>query len=1218
MRFNLEPGGAFCDGKNKLVTVKINDEEKINLPYTSYIFDKHHHFIISNFKMNPTNSILTNFYQQELYLKLEKVESDYKLVLVNNEDQYYYYVYYNDTNIVKIATFNSIPSNFIKYQGQDYILSYDGECSVNFVPLINSRVLVDPKDIMSNQDIDFVLKELEKLPDKRLRIGVGKNFLRGPEEVLSSTYKSAEIYGIRGNKIGILNNIATSFSNKKLELFSGNVSIDTIDQFGANLSLKKTNPRFRIKRLNNDNYVGCMLSKYGKCERFYALTPESFEQEEYAYTDYDDDEEEFDQQNQYLYAYYYYLHDLEVAVNNKKLEQRIEELETIVKSLNNRIALVPGLKGEPGESGMRGLPGLKGERGIMGHPGEIGEPGPIGSPGLDGIPGKPGTPGQKGDKGDTPNAQEIATELVTSKKAELVEAVLNTKGIIGKNLATQIADKINIHSQEFVNKIDAVKFTEGVVNKLSLEEAKNIVKDTVSKVTSDATKKNNPDSMAFNKYENFAEKLAELLVRRSSMSEKEAQTLVKDKVSNWGLAKYLLIHSDLNEQIKALEMVKKEINEEKLIQSLLDYAQLKGNASATKTIIENIVHQFLDTKKVGELGRAVLEAKDNQGKKILVNDLALQKGVAEELRKNPGQTKGDTGIPGTPGLKGDKGVQGESGTKGPRGWKGEPGSKGLKGERGDIGPKGSDGLPGSKGDLGPKGDIGAPGVPGLKGDQGNIGFKGDTGSKGDKGRDTSPEEVAQKLINNGTIANQVLEYLDQGGDLVLEKQVAGRIISNQDIQTGIAIALADNRMEELADVLLRGANHTLVEKLANNTELTQSISEELRKNPGEVQGPKGGKGDIGPKGLDGAMGIRGDRGEKGEIGSKGEKGDPGANGLQGPKGSDGLPGPKGEIGLQGPKGQVGRSGLKGSKGDTGLTGIPGPKGEDGIGAALADKFLYEIKKVKNETLNAKDAAEVAKNASESFAKEAKNANNNIIELHNKTENFTKKAEVFCNASKKSASDASVSESNTQTFYSQTQKMFCVIQPDDKSCVIEKRNKREMINSPVTSGASRPTSFISQVINFFYPAAGQDEYKIKNEIQEVAKIIDAADIVTKFEEVLGATAVKCGISKKSLNFDPVELQSTIINKSLLNDENHNELLKFLCVAARKSLPDYKQTSKCLATFKDHMEKRLNEQQRAFVNTEKIVADNEQPRSFMSYVSPPSSLSAINQQVVGYLR
>lgn len=258
MRFNLESGDTFCDGKSKLVNVKINDDERIHLPYTSYIFDKYQNFIISNFKLNPMNSILNNFYQQELYLKLEKVGGDYKLALVNGSDQYYY-VYYYDHNISKIATFNSIPSRFIEYRGQEYIRSYDGKCSVNLVPLINSRVLVDPKDIMSNKDIDFVLKELEKLPDKRLRIGVGKNFLRGPEKVLSNTYKSAEVYDIYNNKIGILNNIATSFSNKKLELFSGNVSIDTIDQFGANLSLKKTNPRFRIKRLNNDNYVGCSV-----------------------------------------------------------------------------------------------------------------------------------------------------------------------------------------------------------------------------------------------------------------------------------------------------------------------------------------------------------------------------------------------------------------------------------------------------------------------------------------------------------------------------------------------------------------------------------------------------------------------------------------------------------------------------------------------------------------------------------------------------------------------------------------------------------------------------------------------------------------------------------------------------------------------------------------------------------------------------------------------
>ncbi|OCA06438.1 hypothetical protein wTpre_773 [Wolbachia endosymbiont of Trichogramma pretiosum] len=37
--------------------------------------------------------------------------------------------------------------------------------------------------------------------------------------------------------------------------------------------------------------------------------------------------------------------------------------------------------------------------------------------------------------------------------------------------------------------------------------------------------------------------------------------------------------------------------------------------NAAKTIVENIVHQFFDTQKVGELGRAVLEAKDDQDKK---------------------------------------------------------------------------------------------------------------------------------------------------------------------------------------------------------------------------------------------------------------------------------------------------------------------------------------------------------------------------------------------------------------------------------------------------------------------------------------------------------------------------------------------------------------------------------------------------------------------------
>ncbi|MFP3022995.1 MAG: collagen-like protein [Wolbachia sp.] len=272
------------------------------------------------------------------------------------------------------------------------------------------------------------------------------------------------------------------------------------------------------------------------------------------------------------------------------------------------------------------MPGVKGESGILGQKGEIGAPG---MPGLDGKPaafgdkgdigpkGADGLQGIKGEKGNTPNAREIATELVTSKKAELGEAVLNAKDIRDENLATQVAGKISFNTKEFVNKIDATKLTEGVVSKLSLEGAKKITEDTVNKIVSDATQKNNPDPMAFQKYEKFAEKLAELVVDRSSMSEKDANTLIKDRVSDWGLAKYLLLNSGLNKQTEALDTVKQEINKEKLIEHLLGYAELKGNIGATKTIIENIVHQFLDTKKVGELGRAVLEAKDNQGKKIL-------------------------------------------------------------------------------------------------------------------------------------------------------------------------------------------------------------------------------------------------------------------------------------------------------------------------------------------------------------------------------------------------------------------------------------------------------------------------------------------------------------------------------------------------------------------------------------------------------------------------
>ena len=97
-----------------------------------------------------------------------------------------------------------------------------------------------------SKSIDRILKELKKLPNRRLTIDTGENFLKGPEGILSNTYKSAEVYDTLSNKIGILNNIVASFSNSKLKLFSGNTAIDKVDEFGASLYLKTTNPRFRI------------------------------------------------------------------------------------------------------------------------------------------------------------------------------------------------------------------------------------------------------------------------------------------------------------------------------------------------------------------------------------------------------------------------------------------------------------------------------------------------------------------------------------------------------------------------------------------------------------------------------------------------------------------------------------------------------------------------------------------------------------------------------------------------------------------------------------------------------------------------------------------------------------------------------------------------------------------------------------------------------------
>ena len=285
--------------------------------------------------------------------------------------------------------------------------------------------------------------------------------------------------------------------------------------------------------------------------------------------------------------------------------------------------------------------------------------------------------------------------------------------------------------------------------------------------------------------------------------------------------------------------------------------------------------------------------------------------------------QGVDGVPGIPGLKGDKGNIGPEGNKGELGVDGMPGVHGPKGEKGNVGPIGPQGLqgskghvgrsgskgvdgvpgligiPGSKGDMGDKGEIGLPGTPGLQGEKGEQGVAGPKGERGNNGTDASPEEVAQKLISNGTIANEILEYREEG-DLVLEQQIAGRLIYDKNIHEGIATELIDNRAQELVEALLNSVNDTLVEKFANSTELIHSISEELRKNPGKI---KGSKGDIGAQGIPGIDGPKG------------------SQGIQGPKGDMGNKGDMGLPGIQGPKGNMGNQGLQGQKGGPGSTAI---------------------------------------------------------------------------------------------------------------------------------------------------------------------------------------------------------------------------------------------------------------------------------------------------------
>lgn len=291
--------------------------------------------------------------------------------------------------------------------------------------------------------------------------------------------------------------------------------------------------------------------------------------------------------------------------------------------------------------------------------------------------------------------------------------------------------------------------------------------------------------------------------------------------------------------------------------------------------------------------------------------------------QGPAGKDGEQGPQGPVGPKGEQGVQGVQGIQGIQG---EQGPKGEPGIQGPIGPTGPQGIQGEKGDKGDQGDVGPQGLQGIQGEAGPTGPqgpKGDTGANGKDGAD------GRSFIISGTAS------------------------SVDDLPTAAADKV--------------GVAYTVGTEVPYNIYLCIEESEGVYtwQNQGQLQGPKGDKGDVGPQGIQGEKGEKGDQGIQGIQGEKGDKGD---TGIQGPKGDKGDTGsgfqvtaqvssadalPTASTDLLGTNYYVGTEepysiytcvlvagspawvsmgslqGPKGDKGDQGIQGIQGPQGPQG-------------------------------------------------------------------------------------------------------------------------------------------------------------------------------------------------------------------------------------------------------------------------------------------------
>lgn len=121
----------------------------------------------------------------------------------------------------------------------------------------------------------------------------------------------------------------------------------------------------------------------------------------------------------------------------------------------------------------------------------------------------------------------------------------------------------------------------------------------------------------------------------------------------------------------------------------------------------------------------------------------------------PRGNDGSAGRPGTNGTPGTSGVNGLNGGRGIDGVAGRDGRDGLSGRDGGQGPAGPPGDPGAAGRNGADGRDGRSGVRGEEGPAGPPGEPGPAGPAGRDGRDGRDGGVANLILNNKFVVENV-------------------------------------------------------------------------------------------------------------------------------------------------------------------------------------------------------------------------------------------------------------------------------------------------------------------------------------------------------------------------------------------------------------------------------------------------------------------------------